>query len=90
MTPETAKLHSQVKKVHRQSNGSVGARTVAIMAINNGYLLSRYRAGNIMKKLDLMSSSAEVAMLIFLFSTNSYAISLRSGAFTTFFPSLLG
>jgi putative transposase len=55
MTPETAKLHSQVKEVHRQSNGSAGARTVAIMATNNGYPLSRYRAGNIMKKLDLVS-----------------------------------
>ena len=55
ITPETAKLHSQVKEVHRQSYGSAGARTVAIMATNNGYLLSRYRAGNIMKKLDLVS-----------------------------------
>jgi len=55
MAPETAKLHSQVKEVHRQSNGSAGARTVAIMATNNGYPLSRYRAGNIMKKLDLVS-----------------------------------
>jgi putative transposase len=55
MTPETAKLHSQVKEVHRQSNGSAGARTVAMMATNNGYPLSRYRAGNIMKKLELVS-----------------------------------
>jgi putative transposase len=55
MTPEMAKLHSQVKEVHRQSNGSAGARTVAIMATNNGYPLSRYRAGNIMKKLELVS-----------------------------------
>jgi putative transposase len=53
ITPETAKLHSQVKEVHRQSNVSVGARTLAIMATNNGYPLSRYRAGNNMKKLDL-------------------------------------
>jgi putative transposase len=42
--------------VHRQSNGSAGAITVAVMAINNGYPLSRYCAGNIMKKLDLVSS----------------------------------
>ena len=55
MTPETAKLHSQVKEVHRQSNGSAGARTVAMMTTNNGYPLSRYRAGNIMKKLKLVS-----------------------------------
>jgi putative transposase len=52
MTPETPKLHSQVKEVHRQSNDSAGSRTVAT---NNGYPLSRYRAGNIMKKLDLVS-----------------------------------
>jgi putative transposase len=55
MTSETAKLHSQVKEVHRQSNGSAGARTVAMMATNNGYPLSRYRAGNIIKKLELGS-----------------------------------
>ena len=55
ITPETAKSHSQVKKIHRQSNGSAGARTVAIMATNNCYPLSHYRAGNIMKKLDLVS-----------------------------------
>ena len=55
MTPETAKLHSQVKEVHRQSNGSSDARTVTMIATNNGYHLSRYRAGNIMKKLELVS-----------------------------------
>lgn len=55
ISPETAKLHSQVKEVHRQSNGSAGARSVAIMTTNNGYPLSRYLAGNIMKKLDLVS-----------------------------------
>jgi hypothetical protein len=49
MTPETAKLHSQVEEVHHQSNGSAGARTLAIMPTNNGYPSSRYHAGNIMK-----------------------------------------
>jgi putative transposase len=44
-----------VKEVHRQSNGSAGARTVAVMATNNGFPLTRYRAGNIMKKLSLVS-----------------------------------
>lgn len=52
---QTSKLYSQVKEVHRQSNGSAGARTVAMMVINNGYPLSRYRASNSMKKLDLVS-----------------------------------
>jgi putative transposase len=55
MTPETAKLRSQVKEVYRQSNGSAGTRTVAIMTTNNSFPLSRYRASNIMKKLDLVS-----------------------------------
>jgi len=55
ITPETAKLQSLVKEVHRQSNGSAGARTVAIMTTNNGYPLSRYRAGHIVRKLDLVS-----------------------------------
>jgi len=32
MAPETAKLHSQVKEVHRQSNGSAGARTVVSLS----------------------------------------------------------
>ena len=44
-----------MSEVHRKSNGSAGSRTVAIMATNNGYPLSRYRTGNIMKKLDLVS-----------------------------------
>jgi putative transposase len=44
-----------VKEVHRQSNGSVSATTVAMMTTNNGYPLSRYRAGNIIKQLDLVS-----------------------------------
>jgi putative transposase len=55
LSPAQAKLHCQVKEVHRQSNGSAGARTVAVMATNNGFPLTRYRAGNIMKKLSLVS-----------------------------------
>ena len=47
--------NSRDKEVHRQSNGSAGARTVAMMVTNNGYPLSRSRASNIMKKLDLVS-----------------------------------
>ncbi len=55
LSPEVAKLYGQVKEVHRQSNGSAGARTIAIMATDNGFPLSRYRASNIMKKLNLVS-----------------------------------
>jgi putative transposase len=44
-----------VKEVHRQSNGSAGARTIAIMATDNGFPLSRYLGSNIMKKLNLVS-----------------------------------
>lgn len=55
LPPEVAKLHSQVKEVHRESNGSAGARTVAVMATNNGFPLTRYRATHIMRKLNLVS-----------------------------------
>jgi putative transposase len=55
LSPEVAKLYGQVKEVHRQNNGSAGARTIAIMATDNGFPLSRYRASNIMKKLNLVS-----------------------------------
>ena len=44
-----------MKEVHRQSNGSDGARTVSMMVSNKGYPLSRYRASNIMRKLNLVS-----------------------------------
>lgn len=44
-----------VKAIHELSNGSAGARTVSDIATNNGMPLSRYRAGNLMKALRLVS-----------------------------------
>ena len=54
--PEQIELNALVKSAHRLSNGSAGARTIASLVTNQGVLLSRYRAGRIMKKLDLQST----------------------------------
>lgn len=40
---------------HRHSNGSAGARTIAGIVTTKGTELSRYRAGKLMKKLELVS-----------------------------------
>lgn len=52
---ERAKTLALVKQVHVQSNGSAGARTVATMVSALGTPLSRYRAGRMMKVLQLYS-----------------------------------
>ncbi|WP_087465107.1 IS3 family transposase [Cellvibrio sp. PSBB006] len=52
---ETIHLMSEVRAVHAESNGSAGARTVANMVTTRGIPLSRYRAGKLMKKLELVS-----------------------------------
>jgi len=49
-------LHALLKDCHRQSNGSAGARTLATMVTLQGVRLSRYRAGRLMKQLDLQST----------------------------------
>lgn len=46
---------SEVRKAHRESNGSAGARTIADIVTTQGTPLSRYRAGRLMKQLDLVS-----------------------------------
>ena len=46
---------TMVKSIHAESNGSAGARTIASIATERGLLLTRYRAGNMMKTLDLHS-----------------------------------
>ena len=51
-------MHSLVREAHRLSNGSAGARTIADIVANDDshtVSLSRYRAGKLMKKLDLVS-----------------------------------
>lgn len=55
ISPETVKLHSEVRSIHKLSNGSAGARTIASIATNNGLELTRYRASRLMKQLGLVS-----------------------------------
>ena len=54
--PEQVELNALVKSAHQLSNGSAGARTIASLVTNQGVSLSRYRAGRLMKKLDLHST----------------------------------
>ena len=55
INPERVKLYSEVRRVHRLSNGSAGARTLASIITLGGIPLSRYRAGKIMSILGLSS-----------------------------------
>ncbi|WP_298445902.1 IS3 family transposase, partial [uncultured Ferrimonas sp.] len=48
-------LRAKVRELHSASNGSAGARSIAIMASNHGFKLSRYRASKLMKQLGLVS-----------------------------------
>jgi putative transposase len=54
---EPRKVHeiTVVKAIHRESNGSAGARTIATISSARGHTLSRYRATGIMKRLGLVS-----------------------------------
>lgn len=52
---EKAELAATVKSIHRESNGSAGARTIAEIATQRGTPLSRYRATKLMKELALVS-----------------------------------
>lgn len=56
MKPEQVELHACIKTCHRLSNGSAGARSLATMVSLQGIPLSRYRAGRLMKQLDLQST----------------------------------
>lgn len=53
---ETIKLNAMVKEVHKLSNGSAGARSIALMVSEQGAPLSRYRARGFMKRLGLSST----------------------------------
>lgn len=48
-------LRAEVKRFHGLSGGSAGARSLADMMTNEGYPLSRYRAGKLMTELNLVS-----------------------------------
>ena len=52
---EQIKAEVMVKSIFTESGNSAGARTVATIATTREVPLSRYRAGKIMKKFDLMS-----------------------------------
>lgn len=54
-SPERVKLLSEVRLVHRESNGSAGARSIAQMVTDRGIDLSRYRARKLMNELALVS-----------------------------------
>lgn len=44
-----------VRRIHAESNGSAGARTIAQISIDRQQPISRYRAGRMMKQLQLVS-----------------------------------
>lgn len=53
--PEHVRLVSKIRQLHNESNGSAGARTIAEVVTQWGTYLSRYRAGRLMKQLELVS-----------------------------------
>ena len=55
LKPEQVRLRGRVTEAHSTSGGSAGARTIAQMLTNEGEALSRYRAGRLMKALNLVS-----------------------------------
>ena len=55
VSPEQLKALTFVKVIHRESNGSAGARTIATIATTRGLPLSRYRATKLMKAQALVS-----------------------------------
>ena len=44
-----------VRRIHNESNGSAGARTIAQISTDRELPISRYRAGKMMKQLQLVS-----------------------------------
>ncbi len=55
LSAANVELRAEVKKYHALSGGSAGARSIAYMLTNEGYPLSRYRAGKLMTELNLVS-----------------------------------
>ena len=55
LSAANVELRAEVKKYHALSGGSAGARSIADMLTNEGYPLSRYRAGKLMTELNLVS-----------------------------------
>ncbi|EFC4527947.1 IS3 family transposase [Escherichia coli] len=55
VNPARVRLCSKIRRAWNQSRGSAGARTLAEMLTQNGVPMSRYRAGRLMKYLNLSS-----------------------------------
>ncbi|MDK9355751.1 IS3 family transposase [Lelliottia sp. V106_10] len=55
ISPQQITLHSEMRRLWKLSRGSAGARTLAEMLTHNGIPISRYRAGRLMKHLNLSS-----------------------------------
>ncbi|AYN27023.1 IS3 family transposase [Buttiauxella sp. 3AFRM03] len=55
VNPARVRLYSEIRQAWNQSRGSAGARTLAEMLTQNGIPMSRYRAGRLMKYLNLSS-----------------------------------
>ncbi|WP_211026698.1 IS3 family transposase [Pectobacterium versatile] len=56
INPEKVRLCSEIRRVWNLCRGSAGARTLADILTCNGFPMSRYRAGRMMKYLNLSSS----------------------------------
>ena len=52
---EQVRLNSEIRQVYNESNDSAGSRSIADIIMQRGTPLSRYRAGRLMKQLDLVS-----------------------------------
>jgi putative transposase len=59
VNPVHVRLCSEIRRAWNQSRGSAGARTLADMLTQNGVPMSRYRAGRLMKYLNLSSCQPE-------------------------------
>ncbi|WP_173632695.1 IS3 family transposase [Paramixta manurensis] len=55
VNPARVRLYSEIRRAWNQSRGSAGARTLAEMLAQNGVPMTRYRAGRLMKYLNLSS-----------------------------------
>ena len=55
INPKNVEINAMVREIFNASRGSAGARTIAKISTAKGVSLSRYRASNFMKKLDLVS-----------------------------------
>nr|WP_157702546.1 IS3-like element ISEc31 family transposase [Escherichia coli] len=55
VNPARVRLCSEIRRAWNQNRGSAGARTLAEMLTQNGVPMSRYRAGRLMKYLNLSS-----------------------------------